>query len=247
MTHENANLGEQALSKAAEIGITTQLDAVEQLDVDIQTDPLKMIQGEVDSVLIKAEGMVMQQDLRMEKMQVQTGKIALNPLSVAFGKIELTRPTEATAQVVLTEADLNRAFNSEYIGDKLKNLSVHLNGKPTIVDIQNVQLQLPGECQFIVHADIVLKETRETQQICFTATPRVKAGGTQVSLEDVHYAEGQDVSPEVTAALLDKASELLDLQNFELTGMTFRLQKLDVQSGKLLLQAAALVEQFPTA
>jgi hypothetical protein len=37
----------------------------------------------------------------------------------------------------------------------------------------------------------------------------------------------------------------LDLRNFELEGMSFRLKGLDAQKGKLMLQANATVEQFP--
>jgi hypothetical protein len=61
----------------------------------------------------------------------------------------------------------------------------------------------------------------------------------------VQYAEAKEVSPELTAALLKSAGELLDLRNFELEGMSLRLKGLDVQTGKLTLQAQAYVEKFP--
>jgi hypothetical protein len=114
-------LGEQALNKAAEIGLANQLDEVENLDVNIKTDPLKLVQGKVDSVTIEGDGMVMQEDLRVEELDMKINNVAINPLSAAFGKIELTEPTQGSARVVLTEADINRAFNSNYIRDRLQN------------------------------------------------------------------------------------------------------------------------------
>ncbi len=48
-------LGEQALSQAAEAGFSSQLDDVEELDVDIQTNPLKAVQGKADSVSMKGK------------------------------------------------------------------------------------------------------------------------------------------------------------------------------------------------
>ncbi len=36
---DSPDLGEQTLNKAAEIGLSSQLDEVENLDVDIKTDP----------------------------------------------------------------------------------------------------------------------------------------------------------------------------------------------------------------
>lgn len=241
---DQGNLGEQALSKAAEIGISSQLDAVEAVEVDIRANPLDLIQGKVDSVSIEGKGMVMQDDLRMEEMTIETGTIALNPLSVAFGKIELTQPTDASAHVVLTEADLNRAFNSEFIQEKLQNLDVTVEGQPMTVDTEQIQFGLPGDNKFALSADVALRQTGEHKRVAFTAIPEIAAGGQRVALTQVEYTEGQGLSPELTEALLEKSSELLDLQNFELDGMSLRLQRLDVQPGKLTLEADALIEKF---
>ena len=245
MLEDKGDLGEQALSKAAEVAMTAQLDEVEKLDVDIRTDPFKLLQGQLDSVTIEGEGLVMKKDLRAEEVQVQTTNIAINPLSAAFGKIELTRPTEAEAQVVLNEQDLERAFNSEFIHNKLQNLEVNIEGKPTKIDTRKIEFRLPGEGKVALNAEIVLKETGETKQVSFTAVPRMNAG-KRILLEDIQYAQGVEDSP-LTKALLETASDLLDLGNFELTGMSFSLTGLDVQQGKLILQAQAYVEKFPEA
>jgi hypothetical protein len=242
---DKGDLGEQALSKAAEVAMTTQLDEVEKLDVNIRTDPFKLVQGQLDSVSIEGEGLVMKKDLRAEEVQVTTTNIAINPLSAAFGKIELTRPTEAEAQVVLTEEDLERAFNSEFIHNKLQNLGVNIEGKPTKINTGKIEFRLPGESKVALNAEIVLQATGATQKVGFTAVPRMNAG-QRIMLEDIQYAEGVEESP-LTAALIESASDLLDLSNFELTGMSFRLTSLDVQTGKLTLQAQAYVEKFPEA
>jgi hypothetical protein len=244
---DQPDFGEQALSKAVEIGLSTQLDEVENLEVDIRTDPGKLLQGELESVKIEGQGLVMQKDLRAEELEVKTNSIAINPLSAAFGKIELTRPTEADAHVVLAEQDMERAFNSEYIHDKLQNLDVNVNGQAMTIDTRQVQFRLPGDGKIALNAEIILNKTGETKQVSFTTVPRMSAGGEQVSLDEVQYAEGQEVSPELTAALLERAGELLNLRNFELEGMSLRLKGLDVQKGKLTLQANAYVEKFPNA
>jgi hypothetical protein len=75
----------------------------------------------------------------------------------------------------------------------------------------------------------------------------MSAGGERISLEAVEYAEGQELSPELTTALLERSSELLDLSNFELEGMSLRLKGLDVQKGRLTIQSQAHVEQFPSS
>lgn len=246
MAQEKEGLGEQALNKAVEIGLSSQLDEVENLNIQVKTDPFKILGGEVDSVNIEGKGLVMQKDLRTEEMYVQTGKIAINPLSAAFGKIELTHPTQADAHVVLKEEDLNRALNSDFVREKLQNLEVQVDGKPTTLDTRKVEFHLPGDSKVALRAEIVMRETKETKQVAFSAVPRKSPDGYSVSLEDVQYSEGKDLSSDLTDTLLEKTSELLDLRNFELEGMSLRLKALDVQPGKMTLQAQAQVEQFPS-
>ena len=95
MTTDRPNLGNKALSKVVEIGINTQLDEAEFIDVEIQTDPGKLVQGKLDSIAISGKGLVMKQDLRLEMLQVTIGKVGINLLSAVFGNIELIHPTDA--------------------------------------------------------------------------------------------------------------------------------------------------------
>lgn len=247
MPEENANLGEKALRTAAELGLASQLDEVEKIEVNITADPLEIIQGEITAVTLEGEGLVMQKDLRVEVMQLQTQRIAINPLKAVFGQIELQQPTEAKTYVVLTEQDINRAFNSEYLQEKLKNLKIQIEGQPLRVNIERVDFCLGSEGRVGLRAEIWLEETREHKRVAFTALPHVSAEGQRISLADVQYGEGGELSPELTAALLEKASELLDLRNFELAGMSLRLEGFEINSDKITLRAAAQVLEFPIA
>ena len=250
---DSPGLGEQALNKATEIGLSSQLDEVENLDVNIKTDPLKLLQGQVDAVTIEGKGLVMQKDLRMEELKIEMASVAINPLSVAFGKIELTKPTDANAQVVLTEADINRAFNSEYVRclrratpTQLQSQKIHINGQLTNIQPESVDFRLPGDGKIALNASIKLVETGENQQVAFSAVPRISANGKTVALENVEYGESEEISPELTKALIDETSEILNLSNFDLEGMTLQVKQLKVEVGKLTLQAEAYIEQIPS-
>lgn len=242
---EQQGLGEQALNKAVEMGISSQLDKVEHLEVHIHTDPFKAIQGQVDSVDIEGDGMVMQGDLRMEELEMHMTGVAINPLSAAFGKIELTKPTDASTRVVLLESDINRAFNSDFVRSKLQSQQVHVNGQLMTIKPQQVDFRLPGEGKVSINATVQLGDG-ETKQVAFTAVPSVSASGQTVTLKDVQYGEGEEISPELTKALVDQTSDLLNLSNFDLEGMTLKIKSLQVETGKLTLSAEAHVEQIPT-
>ena len=243
---DQPGLGEQALNKAAEMGLSSQLDEVENLDVHIKTDPFKLIQGQVDTVTIDGKGLVMQKDLRVEELEMEMSTVAINPISAAFGKIELTKPTDGSAHVVLIEPDINRAFNSEYVQNQLQNQQIKVNGQLMTIEPQHVDFRLPGNGKVALNAKLLLRETGETKQVAFTAVPRVSANGQTVALEDVHYGEGEELSPELTKALVDQTSELLNLSNFDLEGISLRVKSLQVEVGKLTLEAVAHVEQIPS-
>jgi hypothetical protein len=238
------DLGQEAINKVAELGIKSQLDEVESLEVELETDPLKLMTGKVDAVSIEGEGMVMQKDLRMEEMSIHTSEVAINPMSAAFGKIELQRPTHADVHVVLADSDINRAFHSDFVREKLQNVEVQVNGDRATVDTQSLEFGLPEAGKIYLSTRVNLPQ--EQKRVAFTCVPKMTEGGHKIVLEDLHYIEGQDLSPELTQALLQQAESLLDLRNFELEGMSLRLKKLDVQPGKLTLESEALVEQFPS-
>lgn len=241
------DLDDQAISKVAELGIKSQLDEVENLNVEIDIDPLKMITGSLNSVSIAGEGMVMKQDLRIEQMEFNTGSVGVNPMSLAFGKIELTHPTEAEAIVTLTEADINRAFSSDFVRGKMQNLEVQVNGETAKVDMHKISFGLPGNGKILFSTEVILQNSQERKPIAFTAVPKVSADGKQVVLENVEYVDDQELSPEFTEAMLNQARELLDLRNFELGDMSLQLKRLAALKGKLILESEAIVNQFPSS
>jgi LmeA-like phospholipid-binding len=236
---DSLGLGEQALNKVVEIGLSNSLDEVDNLDVDIKTDPLKLLTGQLDAVTIASEGLVMQKDLRIDELEMGVNNVAINPLSITFGKIELTQPTEGNTRVVLTEGDINRAFNSEYVRSQLQSQKIQVNGQSMTIDPQHIDFALFRKGKLALNASILLKESGETKQAAFSAIPRISANGQSVSLENVEFGESQEISPELTKALVDATSAILNLSNFDLQGMPLQLKQLEVKTGKITLQASA--------
>jgi hypothetical protein len=230
----------------AELGISSQLDEVEDLNVDIRTDPGKLIQGQVDSVTVEGKGMVMQGDLRVETLEVNTSTVAINPLGVMFGNLELTQPADAEAQIVLTQEDINRAFNSDFIQEKLYGLKLEVDGKPVTIDVQRAIMELPGDNKMVIDTDFKIRETGETKKLFAICVPRVTANGHRINLE-ILEAKGEGLTPEFAGAIIDQLTTLLDLRNFDLPGMTLQLHRLEPQQGRLVLHAATTIEQIPLA
>jgi len=244
MPHE-PRLEEQALSEAAEMAIAAQLDEVENIDVEVQTDLLKMVQGQADSVSIAAQGVVMQKDIRVQEMEVHTDRIAIDLLHTIFGQVELEKPLDATARVVLTEQDLNRALNSDYIRSQFQSLELNVEGQIVSLEPQQLQIHLSDDGKIGFSGTIVVHETGKTRPLGFTAVICLPVMKQPLLLEAFQCTQGKGISLELALTFLNKARELMDLAYFEIEGVALRLKKLDVQSGKLTLYTDAYVRQLP--
>jgi hypothetical protein len=151
------DMGEQAISKAAEAGIKSQLDEAEALDVKVHTNPGKLVTGQVDQAVIEGKGLVIQNELRTEAVTLKTGPVSINMLKAALGKIELERPTDATARVVLKAEDIQNAFNSDYVKQKLRGQKLNLpSGERVTTDASNVSFAIPEAGRIAVAADVMV-------------------------------------------------------------------------------------------
>jgi hypothetical protein len=242
--NQEPDLGEQALDKATEVVLSSQLDEVENLEVDIRTNPLQIVQGKVDSVNINGQGLVIKQDLRAESVKVQTNAVSINPLKVVTGEIELEQPAQAQAQVLITEADLNRALQSTYLREKLKQLAIEVDGKTIPIEIHHINLQLLEANQIDISATIRSGE-KEASEFQAVVQPVLKDNGQRIELE-ILSAKGQGLSLKFLSALFQKVVELLDFRNFELGGMSLHLNELETYEGKLSLQANTTIEKLPS-
>jgi len=245
MSSKESNVSEQAISKLAEEGIKSQLDQAESLDVDIRTDPGKMVQGEVDEVAVEGHGMVIQNDLRTEEMTLHTSGVDIDMMKAAFGDVILEQPTNATARVVLKAADIQHAFNADYVQQKLRGQKVELpSGEKITTDASNVSFTIPEAGRIAVAADVMIFEKVETHHVSFSAKPKLIANGHGVTLEDVSYDDAGNDKPELTQALIDTTESLLDLRCFELDGMNLQFDQFTVEEDALVIEAGATITSF---
>ena len=240
------NLGEQAINKIAELALSSQLEEMDSLEVKVKTAPEKLANGELESLLIKGKGLVIETDLRLQVLDIEMKAIAVSPLKALTGNIELTQPTKGTAHLVLTETDLNRALNSPDLRAKINVLDTYLSTGHDKLTVPQKSCQLREDGTVSVEAVVELQPSGETKEVAFTATPKIASEGRSVVLEDIQYEPGKEVSEELTQGFLNKATTMLDLRNFEKQGFALRIHRLTVEAGQIRLLALADITQFPT-
>ncbi len=227
-----------------ELGIASRFDQVEALEAQVHTDPGKLLQGELEAANLKGKGLVIKKDLRTADLSVESDGFAIDPIKAALGDIELTRPTHATIAVTLTEADIERALNSDYIAGKLQKLKFAVDGQLTRLHPQRVTVKMPGEGKVKLAADVTLTDAGDTERIAFSAIPKLFSDGHHIQFKEVSI-DAENASQALTESLVNTLNQLLDLRNFTLSGMDLQLQEMDIQTGQMQVTTAARLEEFP--
>ncbi|MBD2676536.1 MULTISPECIES: DUF2993 domain-containing protein [Nostoc] len=240
-------LEEKLLSQEAERRISENFDEVEQIQIDVQTDLLKIVQGQADGVSVAGEGLVIQKDIRVQEIKLQTDGIAINPLSAIFGEIKLDQPVNTVAKITLTQADMNRALSSEFIRKQMQNIDLDVDGEIVSFEPQKIQVFLPGAGKIEFRGKMLLKEKGNTRLLAFSAIARPRTHSQPVMLESFNCTEGEGVSIEFITALMHKAKELISIPYFKWNDIVFSIKDLKVEIGNLILMVEAQVKQIPSS
>ncbi|AVH66892.1 LmeA family phospholipid-binding protein [Nostoc sp. 'Peltigera membranacea cyanobiont' N6] len=240
-------LEEEFLSQEAERRISEKLDGAENIEIDIQTDLLKIVQGQADGVSVVGKGLAIQEDIRVQEIKLQTDSININPLSALFGQIELNEPVNATARIILTEVDINRALTSDFIRTQMQNLELDVDGEIVSFEPQEIKVFLPSDAKIECRGRVLLKEKGNTRPLAYTAVLRPRTHAKPAMLESFNCTEGEGVSIELVTALMQKVKELMNLPYLKWEDMAFKIKDIKVEKGSLILLVETQVKQIPSS
>ncbi|KGF73297.1 hypothetical protein DO97_20940 [Neosynechococcus sphagnicola sy1] len=252
-TPPGTDFGEQVLNAVASQSIRHLFTRCDAVDVVVRCFPSsKILQGSIDSFKMQGRGLVIRKDFQVEEMTFETDAVAIDFRSVLSGTIRLKHPTQAVAQVTLSEAAINQAFDAELVKKRLQNLTLPeltdlSGGEP--VTFREVHLELLPDNQARIFAKTNLPNTADVpislivslgierrRRIVFQ-NPRFDPAPVPEPL--------QSLSQTLTMAFAQVLDNMVDLDRFDLDGVTLRLNRLETQGKKLLFSGYAQIEHFP--
>ncbi|MUL38538.1 hypothetical protein BWI75_19960 [Gloeocapsopsis sp. AAB1 = 1H9] len=245
--------GERMLNTVASQTIRHLFTRSESVEVSVRCYPSsKLLQGSIDSFKMSGRGLIIRKDFYVEEMSFETDAVAIDFSSVLGGKLTLKQPTQAVAQVTLTEAGINNAFNAELVRKRLQNISLpglaEISGGESI-SFSDVQVQLlpENEVKILAKADI---NNGELVPISLKATlaverrRRVTFQNPKFEAEDIPESQ-QDLSRTLTNALAEILNNMVDLDRFDLDGVMMRINRLETQGQKLIFSGYAQIDRIP--
>lgn len=245
--------GEQMLNTVASKTIRHLFTQSESVEVSVRCHPSsKLLQGSIDSFKMSGRGLVIRKDFRTEEMSFETDAVSLDFSSVLKGQISLKQPTQAIVQVILTEPDINEAFKAQLVKKRLENLSTPAltelsGGKP--ISFTDVQVQLKPNNRLQLFAKTELPN-HGLVPISMTSTLEVERRRRVLFRDSQFEANGipeplQEISQTLTAVMDEILNGMVDLDRFNLDGVTMRINRLETQGQKLVFSGYAQIERIP--
>lgn len=247
------DFGERMLNTVASQSLRHLFSRCDDLEVDIRCYPSsKLLQGGIDSFSMKGRGLVIRRDFEVEEMSFETDAVSIDFGAALQGKIKLRQPTQAVAQVILSEQAINDAFKAELVTQHLQNLDnpelTQISGDEP-VSFENIQVELLPNQQIKLGATVDLPnqaavpvrvlarlEVERRRRIAF-ADPQFLADEVPENL--------QGISEILSNAFAQILNGMVDLDRFNLDGVMMRINRLETQGKRLLFSGYAQIEHFP--
>ncbi|MBK1987122.1 DUF2993 domain-containing protein [Sphaerospermopsis aphanizomenoides BCCUSP55] len=250
---KGSDWGEKMLNTVASQTIRHLFTQSESVEVFVRCYPSsKLLQGSIDSFKMSGRGLVIRRDFAVEEMSFETDAVSIDFSSVLSGKLSLKQPTQAVAQVVLSETGINQAFQAELVKKRLLNLSEATltaisGGEP--VSFTEVQIQLlPGNrLNLVAKADLnngQLIPLSMTLSIGIEKRRRISFKDPKIELEQIPEAQ-REISQTLSTALVEILDNMVDLDRFDLDGVKMRLNRLETEGKKLIFSGYAEIERIP--
>lgn len=233
---EHSNLSEQALNKAIEVGLASQFQEAENIEVEIHSEPLQLLQGEVESVRVEGQGIVTPQDFRIEEVILNSDHVAINLLKTALGSPKLEYLEDTSVGITLTEADLNRILGSDYLIREISPLTITTVDKKLTLAWRNGSIQLLDKQQIYVEGELVVSFQQRHRTVIFGLTFRLSQAGKEISLVTGEYRYGTDLPLEITTILLTEINRLLQIRELEIAQLQIAVAHIEIQKKALVMQ-----------
>jgi len=249
------DLGERMLNTVASQSIRHLFTSSDFVDVDIQCNPSnKLLQGTIDSFKMNGRGLLIRRAFAVKEMMFETDAVAIDPAALLAGKLKLKQPTQAVARVVLTEEAINKAFDADLVQQRLQNVDAEAltnlsGGEP--VTFRSVSVELLSDNQVRISALTDLPNRKDVPiAICSTLAVERRR---RVLFKDAQF-DGANVADDVKgiASILSDGfvkvlNGMVDLDRFDLDGVTLRINRLETQGKTLVFSGYAQIDHVPNS
>lgn len=249
----STDFGENMLNSVARQAIQQLFTRSESVDISIRCSPSsKILQGVVDSFQMKGRGLIIRKMFEAAEMEFETDAVSIDVAGLMGGKIRLKQATHAIATVAMTESGINQAFKADLVEKHLQNVDTEAvtdlsGGDP--ISFRHVQIRLLPDKRVKVSAETDLPN-RDNVPISLSAGIEVERRRRVVFANPQFEPEGvpedvQWLSEALIPGFVGVLNKMVDLERFDLDGVSLRVNRLEVEGNRLIFNGYAEIEHFP--
>ncbi|MDJ0509903.1 MAG: DUF2993 domain-containing protein [Crocosphaera sp.] len=237
------DLGEKTINKIAEVALSTKLEKRDKLEVKVKTDPNLLAKGTLESLVIDCQGLMVENSLRMESINITLNTIAVSPFKALTGNIQLTQPSQGKACVLLTENDFSRVLEQAIWRKQQREIVI--DNQVIGVALEQVSCRLLDTGKILIKGSVKREDIKDIQEVILEIKPKICQLGNGVIIDEIEYLEEAHLSSILLEPILEEAKSILNLKNFKVDGFSLKVEEFNIQRGALQLQAEAGMTHFP--
>ena len=249
----STDFGENMLSSVVSQAIRQLFTRSEAVEVSVRCSPAsKILQCVVDSFQMKGRGLVIKKMFEAAEMEFETDAVSIDMSGLVGGKIRLKQATHAIATVTMTESGINKAFTADLVQKHLNGVETEeatslSGGDPvsfrdvTMVLLPEQRVKISALTDLHNRADLPISLSAEV-----SVERRRRVVVTNIEFEPEGIPEDiQWLSEAMIPGFIGVLNKMVDLERFDLDGVSLRVNQLDVRGKNLLFNGYAEIEHFP--
>ena len=249
--------GGWVIDQIAENALGSNVESVETLEVRVDNRPnYQLISGKLDKLRIATRGIQLQQDLRIDLLELETDPISLDLKSLSNSSLEefpnyLRQPLQAAVRIVITEVDLTKALASETLVQQLQEILNNLVAKRAGNSTRTYEISAP-KINLLpdnrLKLELQLRRSRRNQKPARELALSLELGikvlaGKQIQLVNPQgTVNGRQMSARLLEGFAQGISDRLQLTSLENLGILARLLQLEITEDNIELVVFTKIE-----
>ena len=239
------DLKQKIINKVTETAIASRVESAGKIDVNLDSDLPHLLQGQTNSLKITGEKIIAIKDIQLEKIDITCNDLSLNLTQALLGKIAFEQPGNFAIKLIFTESDCDHLLNSEYVRVLLQNLVFDIAGESAYFYFQQAKCSLESDGNLSLTAAIVLHRQQQTKTARFKIDFQFYQQGAGIKFFGGQYLNDKALDWNETAAIMTKASQLLDLRHFANENLALEITNIQIKDKQLIINSNTKIKKLP--
>lgn len=231
----NQDLGEKVVSKIVEIGLDQQLEAINDVKIELDSEIFDLLQGKVNAIKLEANQVVTPNDLSLETVEFSSDRISVDLIrSILAGETQLTESIDANLVVSLTAQDLNKSINSPTVKQWLKHIEFSTAKASFYLQLQQAETLFLDSNQIKLFLELTLYDNNQPLAVAIDVVLKV-VPEKNIIFKQGTFVENKELPLIYIATILNKLKAVLETDWLKIANTSIKIKTIEVVSGRLKL------------